>query len=148
MCQRSPCKLINKFQCPNNLLEKNFEITGGLKGVKKALTLQSQGANHQNQYHFEANLANPLYLFSQSPGNGQCLEQHGRHHLYRVQQIVQLSCHLVVALALVLCSIKKKKPWVQTTHKYNLWDKIFHEQKLYGIADDDNKMHTGASKSS
>jgi hypothetical protein len=43
---------------------------------------------------------------------------------------------------------KKKKPWVQTTHKYNLWDKIFHEQKLYGIADDDNKMHTGASKSS
>lgn len=48
---------------------------------EKCITLQSRGATHQNQYHFEANLTTLLYLFLQNPANDQRLVLHGIYHL-------------------------------------------------------------------
>lgn len=48
---------------------------------RSTFTLQSQDANHQNQYHFEASLTIPLYPFLQSPENDQHLVQHEIYHL-------------------------------------------------------------------
>lgn len=47
-----------------------------------SFTSQSQGAIHQNQHHFGANLATLLYLVVQIPGNDQYLVQHEIYHLH------------------------------------------------------------------